>query len=498
MFVLRLDGCIEKLRAIEKAFESVRDTSDFVKLSDFSKLVVILGKQLGGRPNKDGFEPKQLTSEQEEKILNPKIKSIRKKIVPAISEIQAKLIDIKEHLLDVNYPMEKVLDLEHIVDDIQEIFDNSHLIPKSLGFRIEGGSTDNEIEQEIYPTYFEDNIYWYKKYFVGRDHLVCYANTSLGDYVIAIKDEKLTETTGEFRLMLCTKDGNESAMTKLSMSKPSLWKEKYQDIITHADLRLRGVEWNVCPGVDVESFIVDHEAKDMRVTRKLKFGILLCLKNQVKEEDMFNNQEEIQPFKEFLDYMGERVELSSYTGFPGGLDTRGTNTTGTHSLVSSFKGPDESDFSIMYHVSTMLPHGEQDQQLAKKRHIGNDIVLVVFQEDGSLPYSPTTVKSNYIQITIVVRAIYIGDDKYAWRVTVCSAQDVPVFGPPLPYPPIFDDGKKLSEWLHAKMVSAELASYKSKLFIQQLRSTYKTLVGDLISKLPQTKKKKARSYSKKK
>lgn len=498
VFVLKLEGCMERLLAIDNAFQKVYDTADFIKLSDFSKLVVVLGKQLGGRPLNDSFVPKQLTEEEEKKIVNPKIRSIRKKIVPAISEILFKLGDIRQLLLDINFPMEKVLDIEHIVDDIQDIFDNSHLIPKSLGFRIEGGSTEKEIEKATYPTYFEDNIYWYKKYFVGRDHLVCYTNTSLGDYVISIIDEKLYENKGEFRLMICSKDGNESVITTVNMSKPTLWKEKYQDIITQADLRLRGIDWNVCQGTDVESLIVEHESKDMRITRRLKFGILLCLKNQVKEEDMFNNQEEIPPFKEFLSHIGHEVELSSYTGFAGGLDTRGTNTTGTHSLVSTFKGPDSDDFSIMYHVSTKLPHGEQDQQLAKKRHIGNDIVLVVFQEDGSLPYSPTTVKSNYIQIIIVVRAVNIGEDKYAWRVTVCSAQDVPVFGPPLPYPPIFDDADKLSKWLHAKMVSAELASYRSRLFVQQLRSTYKTLVGDLMSKLPQPKKRKNRTQISKK
>jgi len=36
-----------------------------------------------------------------------------------------------------------------------------------------------------------------------------------------------------------------------------------------------------------------------------------------------------------------------------------------------------------------------------------------------------------------------------------------------------------------QVVNGELASYRSKLFVQQLRSTYKTLVTDLVAKLPQ-------------
>ena len=36
---------------------------------------------------------------------------------------------------------------------------------------------------------------------------------------------------------------------------------------------------------------------------------------------------------------------------------------------------------IMYHVATLLPFSDTDaQQLQRKRHIGNDIVSIVFQE----------------------------------------------------------------------------------------------------------------------
>lgn len=394
--------------------------------------------------------------------------------------------------------MDKILELEHTIDDIQEVFHGSNLIVRSLGYNIEGGLTNKEIESTKYPKYIDENIYWYKQEFYSKDHIVCFGNTPIGDYIIAIKPLHLAENYGEFNVYLCNKDGNEYTTTKTDLPNPSSWKLSYQQIITSTDLRLRGIVWNTCDGKDVETFILEHEAKDMRITRKLKFGILLCLKDQVKEEAMFDNQEEIPSFKEFLDLMGQRIELAGYKGYSGGLDNRGTNTTGTHSLVTTYKGPQNTeDFSIMFHVSTMLPHGEQDQQLAKKRHIGNDIVLLVFQEEGSNPYHPTTVKSNYIQIIIVVRVIQSNDGKSFWHVNVCSAQDVPAFGPPLPYPPIFDDKNKLREWLIEKMVNAELASYNSKLFIQQLRNTYKTLLLDLMEKMPNQKKKGSKNNKKK-
>jgi hypothetical protein len=130
----------------------------------------------------------------------------------------------------------------------------------------------------------------------------------------------------------------------------------------------------------------------MRITRKLKFGVLYCKKDQTVEEQMFGNKESTPEFDEFLGHVGEKIVLNGWKNFAGGLDTRGENSTGVNSVFKFWR-----DFQVMFHVSTMLPHGESDQQLAKKRHIGNDIVLVVFQEEGSQPFSPTTVKSNYIR-----------------------------------------------------------------------------------------------------
>jgi RAP1 GTPase activating protein 1 len=58
----------------------------------------------------------------------------------------------------------------------------------------------------------------------------------------------------------------------------------------------------------------------------------------------------------------------------------------------------------MFHVSSLLPQSDiNEQQLAKKRHIGNDIVLLVFQEYGSNAYQPDSVASKYITVIVIVR-----------------------------------------------------------------------------------------------
>ena len=60
----------------------------------------------------------------------------------------------------------------------------------------------------------------------------------------------------------------------------------------------------------------------------------------------------------------------------------------------------------MFHVSTLLPHTESEpQQLQRKRHIGNDIVNVIFL-DGSLKefsrFKPVFIKSNFTHVYVVV------------------------------------------------------------------------------------------------
>ena len=49
----------------------------------------------------------------------------------------------------------------------------------------------------------------------------------------------------------------------------------------------------------------------------------------------------------------------------------------------------------MFHVSTLLPYTMGDtQQLQRKRHIGNDIVAIVFQEQNT-PFCPEMIQASF-------------------------------------------------------------------------------------------------------
>ena len=131
----------------------------------------------------------------------------------------------------------------------------------------------------------------------------------------------------------------------------------------------------------------------------------------------------------------------------------------------------------MFHVSTLLPYIENDrQQIPRKRHIGNDMVTVVFQEAGALPFSPKRIRSNFQHIFLVVRAVKGSVGKMQYRVAVSCEQTVPNFGPPLPPNPLFESGREFREFLLAKIVNAENAGFRTKKF-SILRS--KTLSGSI-------------------
>ena len=99
----------------------------------------------------------------------------------------------------------------------------------------------------------------------------------------------------------------------------------------------------------------------------------------------------------FLESVGSKVVLSEHTGYRGGLDTQ-FGQTGQHSFYTEHLGKE-----VMFHVATLLPFSETDsQQLQRKRHIGNDIVAVVFQE-GDTPFSPDIVTSHFLHAYILVR-----------------------------------------------------------------------------------------------
>jgi RAP1 GTPase activating protein 1 len=90
-------------------------------------------------------------------------------------------------------------------------------------------------------------------------------------------------------------------------------------------------------------------------------------------------------------------------------------TTGSHSIYRKFNNNE-----IMFHVSTLLPFNPLDkQQLERKRHIGNDIVIIIFLEGGTV-YKPTTISSRQVHVVFVVKPLKLNGERYYRFVTLLS------------------------------------------------------------------------------
>ena len=202
-----------------------------------------------------------------------------------------------------------------------------------------------------------------------------------------------------------------------------------------------------------------------------KFGVLFAKEGQ-NQNEMFGNTEPSPAFEKFLALLGDRILLQGWQGFRGGLDVKHGHT-GKESVFCRFgmsTGSKQVELDVMFHVSTMLPYNEKDsQQLERKRHLGNDIVVIVFLEGGGLvPYDPNVLKSEFNHAFIIVQPTSSG--KY--RVNCIYKSGVPECHPYTPEA-LFDHGPGFRRWLLAKCINAERASYQCVTFSQKLKRTRK-------------------------
>jgi hypothetical protein len=161
---------------------------------------------------------------------------------------------------------------------------------------------------------------------------------------------------------------------------------------------LQGVELFEVKNADIANELQHMEER--LLIPSYKFGVVYCKEGQASENDMFSNQSSSKEFSEFMDLMGDKIKLKGWNKYRGGLDVM-ENTTGTHSYFTSHR-----NFDVMYHVSTMLPYSAQNmQQLERKRHIGNDVVVIVFQDGSAGGFKPSTITSKFNHVYVVVKVV---------------------------------------------------------------------------------------------
>uniref|UniRef100_A0A1A8HKM7 RAP1 GTPase activating protein n=3 Tax=Nothobranchius korthausae TaxID=1143690 RepID=A0A1A8HKM7_9TELE len=312
----------------------------------------------------------------------------------------------------------------------------------------------------------------YRKNFMGKEHFNYYTmDAALGHLVFSMKYEVIGDQE-HLRLMLRTKQKTYHDVIPISCL------TEFPNVVQMAKL--------VCEEVNVDRFypVLYPKASRLIVTfdehvisNNFKFGVIYQKFGQTSEEEVFGNMEESPAFVEFLEFLGKKIELHDFKGFRGGLDvTHGQ--TGTESVYTLFHNKE-----IMLHVSTKLPYTEGDsQQLQRKRHIGNDIVAIVFQEENT-PFVPDMIQSNFLHAYVVVQVENACTDNVTYKVSVTARDDVPFFGPALPDPAIFKKGPDFHEFLFTKLINAEYACYKAEKFAKLEERTRSALLETLYEEL---------------
>uniref|UniRef100_A0A8C9XA81 RAP1 GTPase activating protein a n=1 Tax=Sander lucioperca TaxID=283035 RepID=A0A8C9XA81_SANLU len=312
----------------------------------------------------------------------------------------------------------------------------------------------------------------FRKHFLGKEHFNYYSvDSALGHLVFSLKYDVIGDQE-HLRLMLRTKLKTYHDVIPISCL------TEFPNVVQMAKL--------VCEEVNVDRFFPVLYPKASRlivtfdehvISNNFKFGVIYQKFGQTSEEELFGNSEESPAFVEFLEFLGEKIELHNFKGFRGGLDvTHGQ--TGAESVYCNYRNKE-----VMFHVSTKLPYTDGDtQQLQRKRHIGNDIVAILFQEENT-PFVPDMIASNFLHAYIVVQVVNPCSDNVLYKVSVTARDDVPFFGPALPNPAVFKKSPEFHEFLFMKLINAEYACCKAEKFSKLEERTRSALLETLYEEL---------------
>ncbi|KAM9113062.1 signal-induced proliferation-associated 1-like protein 3 isoform 3-T6 [Pangshura tecta] len=327
---------------------------------------------------------------------------------------------------------------------------------------------------------------YYQLYFHGKEHSNYFGvDEKLGPVAVSIRREKLEDHREygpqyQYRIIFRT--------SELVTLRGSILEDATPTTTKHGTVRglpLKDVLEYVVPELNIHCLrlamntpkVTEQLLKldEQGLCRKHKVGVLYCKAGQSSEEEMYNNEEAGPAFEEFLSLLGEKVCLKNFSKYAAQLDTK-ADSTGTHSLYTTYQ-----HYEIMFHVSTMLPYTLNNrQQLLRKRHIGNDIVTIIFQEPGALPFTPQNIRSHFQHVFIIVRVHSPCTDNVCYSVAVTRSKDAPPFGPPIPSGGVtFRKSDVFRDFLLAKVISAENAAHKSDKFHTMATRTRQEYLKDL-------------------
>ncbi|XP_022903401.1 uncharacterized protein [Onthophagus taurus] len=330
---------------------------------------------------------------------------------------------------------------------------------KNQGFEL------TSVEQETYEKYFYATEHW--NYFTNDE--------DLGPVILSIKQETLN-SRDQFRILVRAISYTVHGLIPASC----VFADRYN---REEVVRSLGKEVNINPPLTLGQLPDTPEEllklDQVFIKSELKVGVIYVKEGQYSEEEILDNNDNSLLFEEFLQILGERVRLKGFDKYKGGLDTV-HDLTGLYSVYTNWRS-----IEIMFHVSTLLPYEKHDpQKLQRKRHIGNDIVCVVFLEADNTSFSPSCIKSHFLHTFILVRTSpRIKRKPTRYEVSVVTRDEVGAYKPYLWEQSVFDKGPMFREWLLTKIVNGERASYSAPKFARMQERTRSQMLEDIVANL---------------
>ncbi|RLN70007.1 hypothetical protein BBJ29_005469 [Phytophthora kernoviae] len=180
--------------------------------------------------------------------------------------------------------------------------------------------------------------------------------------------------------------------------------------------------------------LLEHGAKLERSLRHLdksptretmKIGVIYVGKKQHTQQGILHNEKGSHAYELFLSQLGWEVDMQTHRGFVGGLDTNPKSlSNGKTTLYYA-----SSHSEVMFHVVTMMPTKPSDlQQIDKKRHVGNDYVHIVWSDNATQAYDPSTITSHFNDVQIVIYPLRKAQ-RGLFLIKIHTKDKVPPFGP---------------------------------------------------------------------
>ncbi|EGC33320.1 hypothetical protein DICPUDRAFT_98586 [Dictyostelium purpureum] len=351
------------------------------------------------------------------------------------------------------------------------------LISSCIGWNIESPTTNSFSSVNWKPKFDKQEHGFYRKYnFDGSSIVQSFlgVDNKIGPIAFSLAKDSNDNYRGvlhtKFGAKAISEESKNIIFTLLPMSKKIKTKKVVSHLINIIDPTIDPKLLNLASNQnDLQKELLSFEER--QTTSGFKFGLVYCRHGQVTDDEIFSNKAGSPDWDEFLGLIGDKIELIGWPHYSAGLDVK-FNSTGTHSLYTDYHGNE-----VMFHVSTMLPFSPNDpQQIERKRQVGNDICVVIFN-DGSLSYAPNTITSQFNHVVILVQ---YDKQNNGYKVSM-SCKD----GVKTPFEPVTPSGiiKKsdIKDFLLTKLINGELASLQAPVFASKITRTRESLLNYYIS-----------------